>query len=299
MLPAMANYVDKLQPAFTEAFSLAARGAADLAGHMSPDVENLAGWLFGTNEAEAQRRLGNVQRIPATFSTNIRDLSNLNDVVVYCNMDRYQTSNRPDGALYDPNTGSYLKLSEVDSMMCKTGQAIAGQRRPKAITANYPRWDTRKPPVLTTMDICNWYLEFVKSSQWATESDVESGSPTFPSLWGFLESLATTHQETFGRTRMDISALFEHTLLHELTHSDKVGTPQYEIPEAESYGWDKCVEAKSATNSDSLAFFALGCQFINQGYTIGSFGNIDSPSPSRENSPPRRRRTIVSRLWAS
>ena len=98
------------------------------------------------------------------------------------------------------------------------------------------------------------YLEFVKSSQWATESDVESGSPTFPSLWGFLERLATTHQETFGRTRMDISALFEHTLLHELIHSDKVGTPQYEIPEAESYGWDKCIEAKSATNSGMAPF---------------------------------------------
>ena len=98
------------------------------------------------------------------------------------------------------------------------------------------------------------YLEFVKSSEWATESDVESGSPTSPSFWGFLKGLATTHQETFGRTRMDISALFEHTLLHELTHSDKVGTTQYQMLEAESYGWDKCIEAKSATNSGMASF---------------------------------------------
>ena len=124
----MQTNVDKLQPAFTEAFRLAAQGAADLTGHMSPDVENLAGWLFGMNEAEAQRRLGNVQRIPATFSTNIRDLSNLNDVVVYCNMDRYQTSTRPDGALYDPNTGK-MKLC----LLPERGLTFANRQLPSTL----------------------------------------------------------------------------------------------------------------------------------------------------------------------
>ena len=83
------DYVDKLQPAFTEAFSLTARGAVDLTGNIPPDVANLAGLLFGDagNWPEAQRRLGNVPLIPATFSTNTQDLSNLNDIIVCCNMD--------------------------------------------------------------------------------------------------------------------------------------------------------------------------------------------------------------------
>ena len=40
--------------------------------------------------------------------------------------------------------------------MCKTGNAINGQKRPKAITNNYYTLDFRATPPLTTIDLCNW-----------------------------------------------------------------------------------------------------------------------------------------------
>ena len=54
--------------------------------------------------AEAQRRLGNVPLIPATFSTNTQDTSNSNDIIDYCNLNRLNKSKRKDGAWYDSAT---------------------------------------------------------------------------------------------------------------------------------------------------------------------------------------------------
>lgn len=98
------------------------------------------------------------------------------------------------------------------------------------------------------------YLDFLMESQWATESDVESGSPTFPSPWSFFKGLGNTFMNDFGRTSMDIFALVEHTLLHELTHSKAVGEPQANSLVKESYGWDNCLKAKSAKNSGMASF---------------------------------------------
>ena len=141
------------------------------------------------------------------------------------------------------------------------------------------------------------YLEHVKNSEWATASEVESGSPTFPFPFKFLNDLGQkilTALNKFGKTEMDTFALFEHTFLHELTHSRVVGVSQAALRLSEAYGWDKCLEAKAAANSgmapfhtysrimltiaDSLAFFALGCWLIHQGYSIDVFGNVGKPS---------------------
>ena len=92
------------------------------------------------------------------------------------------------------------------------------------------------------------YLEEVKAA-WVTDSDVDSdnGSP-IPSFWDRAKNFAQKILQ-FGKTDMDLAALFDHTLLHEMTHSKAVGIPQSRIPEVESYGWDACLDAKSPTNS--------------------------------------------------
>ena len=68
---------------------------------------NIATYLFGDPEkwGEAETRLSNVRNIPATFSTNIRDISNKDELVVFCNMDRYTTTTREDGALWSTYSG--------------------------------------------------------------------------------------------------------------------------------------------------------------------------------------------------
>ncbi|KAL9637155.1 MAG: hypothetical protein Q9164_002379 [Protoblastenia rupestris] len=298
-------YTEQLKSASSEAFELAAQAASDLDGDVKPPVAAIAGWLFGDPPAwdEAKKRLGNVKNIPATFSTDKKDMSNPNDIIVYCNMERYKQTDREDSALYDPDTDTYELLSNDDFIMCKEGKSINGQQRPKAVTNNFYSLDLRKPPPLTTIDLCNWevhpdfilsnasltkhrYLEQVKKDEWAKGSDVESPDrePTLGSLWGLFKDISKEILEGFSRTQMDTAALFEHTLLHEMTHSKAVGLTQAKLGEKESYGWDECLEVKSATNSESLAYFAIGCRLIGEGLTIDFNGDIKSPSPSLEDS---------------
>ena len=85
-------YQEKLIDAFHDAFELANLAAPKLNPPVREPYSDFAKWLFGdqANWGEAHTRLANVQNIPATFSSNKNDKSNLNDVVVYCNMDRYR-----------------------------------------------------------------------------------------------------------------------------------------------------------------------------------------------------------------
>ena len=61
----------------------------------------------------------------------------MDDIVAYCNLDRYQSTNRGDSALYDPDSKVYQAVSDPTFQSCKSGVAIAGVRRPMAMTNNY------------------------------------------------------------------------------------------------------------------------------------------------------------------
>ena len=82
------------------------------------------------------------------------------------------------------------------------------------------------------------------------DADSENGSP-IASFWDRAKNFAQQILN-FGKTQMDLAALFDHTLLHELTHAKAVGTPQNRLQEPEAYGWDNCLDAKSPTNSGTL-----------------------------------------------
>ena len=147
---------------FTNAFTNANEAQLALAENpLDSDVEELAGWLFGasTNYAIAQTRLQNVGNIPQTFTSDSmaivgisptsllvcihtkKDLetnkSDMANIVVYCNLNRYQKTNRRDGALYDPDSKVYQALSDSTFQSCKSGVAISGIHRPLALTNNY------------------------------------------------------------------------------------------------------------------------------------------------------------------
>lgn len=64
------------------------------------------------------------------------------------------------------------------------------------------------------------------------------------------------------------------TILHELTHSRACGITQKVLQEPEAYGWNACVNAKSPSNSESLAMFCLGTDKIQLGYTVLDDGTV-------------------------
>ena len=107
----------------------------------------------------AQTRLHNVGKIPNTFTfdsmavfeTRPRflcmcvypneeaetDKSDTSNVVAYCSLDRYKSTTRRDGALYDPDSETLQAVSDLVFQSCKSGVAIAGKRKPFALTNNY------------------------------------------------------------------------------------------------------------------------------------------------------------------
>lgn len=64
------------------------------------------------------------------------------------------------------------------------------------------------------------------------------------------------------------------TILHELTHSRACGMTQKALREPEAYGWTACVNAKSPSNSESLAMFCLGTDKIQLGYILLEDGEV-------------------------
>ncbi|THD00182.1 hypothetical protein EYZ11_000373 [Aspergillus tanneri] len=78
---------------------------------------------------------------------------------------------------------------------------------------------------------------------------------------------------------MDAAALFDHTLLHELTHA--IG----ELPTSDtsgyfSYGWKRCVKLardheKGINNADNYAYFALARMLAAWRIAIGAIGAIE------------------------
>lgn len=100
------------------------------------------------------------------------------NILVYCNVDRLERTERKDGALYDPENGTYQIMGKGVFEACKTGVPIEeGGRPPIASTYNYPvpgavsyqrlqhcsRTITEKKFIqLTVIEFCKWYLDEVK-----------------------------------------------------------------------------------------------------------------------------------------
>lgn len=54
---------------------------------------------------------------------------------------------------------------------------------------------------------------------------------------------------------MDVAALFDSVVLHEMTHSAVVGIPQTVLRLAEAYGWEACTMRKNSANSGTNIAF--------------------------------------------
>lgn len=65
----------------------------------------------------------------------------MKNIVAYCNVDRYEETDRSDGALYDPDYNVYKVLDLSEFTGCKTG---VGRRRVAAFTNDYEDQVTNK-----------------------------------------------------------------------------------------------------------------------------------------------------------
>ncbi len=93
---------------------MAAWAAGDLGGTIQPRLAAVIGWLSGDSLqwVEGRTGLGNVHLMPSKFSNNAEDTINPNDIIVYCSLDRYEETYRPDHALFDAGRRTFSNRQE-------------------------------------------------------------------------------------------------------------------------------------------------------------------------------------------
>ena len=113
------------------------------------------------------------------------------------------------------------------------------------------------PPSVFSLHLVSFQLEDVllltlNQQEFQLISTVQKDTP------GVLERLTDENREqNSAKTDMDAAALFETTVLHELTHSKAVGIPQQHMGISEVFGWAGCVDVKNPNNSGTCCLPTL------------------------------------------
>ncbi|KAJ5815071.1 hypothetical protein N7474_006848 [Penicillium riverlandense] len=118
------------------------------------------------------------------------------------------------------------------------------------------------------IDICSWYLDFFTESKEQFSNSIHG--------WG---KVVKPFQDLFNkitlRTQIDFIALFDHTMLHEMTHAVKRFPGDHDTQTDDSggdfgsYGWSNCVKLGKSSNpnayknAESFAYFGLVARLIN------------------------------------
>ena len=158
-----------MEKGFGNAIKIGNNAAQQMGPNMDPVIFTVATWLFGLAIAfeNAHRRLLGLASIPWTgqFTRDKSDISNPNNVIVYCNLNRLQEpedeAKKAEGLLYDSDNGQYVSTKNGNYESCRTGKGPDGGRPSAAITNPHMSLDLSQHVVLTTMDLCPWWLEIV------------------------------------------------------------------------------------------------------------------------------------------
>ncbi|KAL8774171.1 MAG: hypothetical protein Q9203_004823 [Teloschistes exilis] len=191
---------------------------------MDPDATKIYDYLF-IPEGKS-RVLSVLQNLNQFFSPNT-DKTNAADVVICCDLNRYEK--REDGLIYDP---------DIDQAEAKPGITDGCNLLSTTLAYTVTQKNPRK---VQQIQICPWYLTLVATSEYQFVSSADFTTRLKGWIAKAFNKVSTWHGSL---TTMDAIALFDHTLLHELTHTRGAGATTDVSGGKNSYGWKNCVGLK-------------------------------------------------------
>ncbi len=156
-------------------------------------------------------------------------------------------------------------LSQDYTPDCETCRIGSSKGFMYAITATRPQRGTGRPSIIT---LCDQFLKIQTKEKYKATAKLEVG--TWQKLKDAQKKKGTS--KDFARTPIDMAALLDVVLLHELTHASIAaidndpaypGAPTLTWDQS-SPGWKECVKIKDPRNADSIAFFGLGVWMLGQ-----------------------------------
>ncbi|KAL8662818.1 MAG: hypothetical protein Q9202_004419 [Teloschistes flavicans] len=219
------------------------------------------------------------------FNGPSEDKTNPKEVVIYCDLSRYvERKEEEDGKvvvkMYDP---------DIDEVETKTNLVAGGCGTAVSGTATAFTVTQRKAQKIQQIQICPWFMNYVASVQYQV---VRTNT-----LKGWIyRALNLRPTWLGGRTAMDALALFDHTMLHELTHTRDAGSTT-DVGGDAAYGWKNCVGLKENggfNNADSIAFFGLTLEVWKQG---GVMPQLDGSIRASDGPTNEKRSRMFGKVW--
>ncbi|KAL9618039.1 MAG: hypothetical protein Q9160_007228 [Pyrenula sp. 1 TL-2023] len=226
-------------------------------------------------------------RIPANSNAGT-DRWDQDEIVVYCDFSRIQDI---EGNKWDPASEEYV-TDDDDYKQCASKSAA--DVSPLAYTSvfkNPTEGDpARTPP--TIVQLCPWFVQLIKDKKYPDMN--------LPSFKNFAANLWIAKNKISGTVnQMDIFALLDHVVLHELTHSKGLETQDVGgFPKA--YFWANVQKENmigGSNNADSITYFAQGIDLIVNHNTIPKKDGNMEPSQSLLSSGAAKLRRLVEMIW--
>ncbi|KKA18250.1 hypothetical protein T310_7796, partial [Rasamsonia emersonii CBS 393.64] len=187
------------------------------------------------------------------------------DVIIYCDYARYTMGERCSGqkdpkVACDHDLGRDMDMRQID-LRCKS----------TLNTDKTEAWTVApRPGIVSQIQVCRWYLQASNGYKIRYWRDISAKA--------ILSRASDKIQDLFGmRTAMDAASLFDHTMLHEMTHAIKNVRRTRDV----GYGWKNVVKFspnKADANADNYAFFGLGARMLSPA------NGEDASRPNRDGS---------------
>ncbi|KAL9619332.1 MAG: hypothetical protein Q9160_006012 [Pyrenula sp. 1 TL-2023] len=181
------------------------------------EVEDLYRKLFQPNEQARNEVLRVLQGVDDKVPANSQPGTNRedpNEVIIFCDYSRIVVfEDRP----YDPALDLYVD-DDDDFRVCSSTSGVSFA--PLAVTYHLDDDDQdgrqrREPP--NVMQLCPWFVQLIKDKKYPTLD--------LPSLKNFAANSVIAALKAIGIiTQIDIFALLDHVILHEMTHVKGIGT---------------------------------------------------------------------------
>ncbi|KAI1407399.1 hypothetical protein F5Y13DRAFT_206438 [Hypoxylon sp. FL1857] len=268
--------VEAIESAFTWA------GAADSDWDTSQDIVNLKSWLFGqSSDAEKAKSFFDNLITADALETLDQSKAAQEKIVFFCDPNVLKVEDDPNNPKNPSGKISRNAVANIDTFGdgIKDCEPTSGVSGIKAYTAREPKSNPQADirTLRSYIMICPWYLQ-------------KMGVAPVPTAKGFSNLLKSSVRKIDialdkimpdgDKTGMDLIALLDHTILHELTHTNLAGNAE-DLDGLNSYGWKNVRKLSARTdayrNAESLAFFGLAVNRTQEGWQISENGNVKQP----------------------